>query len=59
MNPYFEKSAAAFFLYLCIIVTAYFLRELLACVVQKPELLSNFCLNRIFFFFFFNSVLIK
>lgn len=49
MNPGFEKSNyTGFFLYLYIIVPAYFLRELLASVVEKPELLSNFCLNRVF-----------
>lgn len=48
MNPGFEKSTTQGFLYLYIIVPAYFLRELLAIVVEKPELLSNFCLNRVF-----------
>lgn len=44
MGSDFEKSTAkVFFVFVC-----YFLRKLLAYVVQKPKLLSIFCLNRIF-----------
>lgn len=48
MGPDFEKSTTIFYVCLCLSVISYFLRKPLAFVVQKPELLSVFCLNRIF-----------